>query len=181
MIGEIVVDDRIDKIQFECDLDRCLGACCTMPGSFGAPLLDSEIDIMKGLVPIVQQYLPEDHIDVIDHIGFYQGESGKYTTTCVDHRSCVFVFFDKNIARCALERAFLDHQSQWRKPLSCHLFPLRFDRYGTQRLRFEYIEECESGLRKGKINDTELTKYVRESLIRAFGEQWYDELISNDR
>jgi hypothetical protein len=176
---KVVVKDPIPQIKFACNTSVCQGACCTLPGGQGAPLLDEELVLIEQAFPIVKSYLPQQHIETIKQFGLFEGEPKAYTTMCIDNQACVFVFYDRGIARCAFEKAFLDGQLSWRKPLSCHLFPIRIDRGGiTLQIRYERIAECASALTKGEQENIYLSTFLKEPLIRTFGSSWYEEFQS---
>jgi hypothetical protein len=176
-IRQAVVDDRIAHIKFACDIKACKGACCTLPGGKGAPLLDSETRNIEEAYPIVKSMLPKEHLEAIARSGLHEGEPGSYTTTCYDNRACVFVFYEAGIARCAFERAFGEGKSQWRKPLSCHLFPIRIDDDTPKRLRYEWRGECEPALKRGSEERIFLADFLRDALIRTYGKEWYEEFV----
>lgn len=177
-IQNIDVDEAILRLQFACNLQVCKGGCCTLKGGKGAPLLDSELQEIKKAYPLIRPYLPPDHIETIEHFGLYEGWPGNYTTTCKNDKDCVFVYYEDTIAKCAFEYAFLKGITSWRKPLSCHLFPIRVDRGVTLRLRYERIAECDKALAHGKHHSIFLTQFLKEALIRSFGQTWYDEFDS---
>ena len=175
VIGEARIEERIAHQRFACDLIQCKGACCTLPGGRGAPLEDAEIHELEAAFPIVQKYLPERHRKQIALTGMYEGHPGNFATSCVDNRDCVFVFYDEGIARCALEKAFLNGEIQWRKPLSCHLFPIRISKGQVEEVRFEKISECTPAIADGKAKDIPLYEFLKEPLTRKFGKEWYDQ------
>ena len=94
---------------------------------------------------------------------------------CFNNRACVFVLYEEGIARCAFEKAFLEGRLKWRKPLSCHLFPIRIDRGMIHRLRYERISECDSALDCGEQKNIYLSDFLKEPLVRAFGSTWYED------
>ncbi len=162
------------SIRFECDLKACRGACCTMPGLYGAPLRSEEIPLIQDALPVVEKYLPERHREEIHRRGFRQGSEDHYTTVCVESRACVFVTYENDIALCAFEKAYAAGELSWRKPLSCHLFPLR-EKTGTPGdLRFERIPECQPALDLGEERGTPLIDFLRSALIRFLGDEGYD-------
>jgi hypothetical protein len=148
-----------------------------MPGGLGAPLLESEIVEIEGAFPAVRKYLNEKHLAVIEESGLVEKVYDGFVTPCVDHRACVYVTYDKEIAKCSFEKAFLNGETRWRKPISCHLFPIRVDRGRTQTIRFESITECEPALKRGAKEQFSLASFLKEPLIRAFGRRWYSELV----
>ncbi|MDE3057079.1 MAG: DUF3109 family protein [Bacteroidota bacterium] len=164
------------EINFVCDFAQCKGACCTMKGARGAPLADDEIDEMYKAFPAVKKYLSKEHLAVIGKNGMIQGDKGNYATQCVHEEACVFVYFENGIAKCSFEKAFLNGESKWRKPLSCHLFPFRQSSNGNRKVFFEYIRECEPALKRGTREKIPVYKFLKEALVRAYGEQPYKEL-----
>ncbi len=175
IVGEAVVEDAVLGAEFACDLAKCHGACCTLKGGRGAPLNDEEVEIIHRLYPAVERYLPEEHRAQIAREGMTEGEPGSFATVCLDGRACVFVYYEGPVAMCAFERAFLAGEIDWRKPISCHLFPIRI-RYGTPNVvRYEQIEECAPGRKAGRANGTRLHSFLRDPLERALGSSWYRE------
>lgn len=181
MPEHFLIDENIPKTEFACDLARCKGACCTMPGPRGAPLLDEEVAEIEKAYPVVKKYLSFRHKDLIEERGLIQGRSGDFTTQVVEQRACVFAIFENGIARCAFEKAFLNNEIQWRKPISCHLFPIRVSPGDPQRLRYEKIPECNAGVERGGREHIPLHGFLKESLQRAFGEEWYKEFLEQSR
>jgi hypothetical protein len=175
MLDNFLIDQNIPNTCFACDLQRCKGACCTMPGQRGAPLLDEEVEEIEKAYPTVRKYLSFRHKDTIEERGLIQGRKGDLTTQVVDRQACVFAIFENDIAKCSFEKAFLNHEISWRKPLSCHLFPIRVVTGSPERLRFEEIAECRPALEQGAKEQILLSDFLRSALTRAYGEQWYDE------
>lgn len=174
IIGEAVIEDQLGDEKFACDTGVCRGACCTLEGGRGAPLEDHEVEEIRKSFPAVRADLPGRSVHVIEERGFVEGKPGDYATPCVDGRECVYVTFDAGIARCSFERAYLAGRTGWRKPLSCHLFPIRVRRFGQQFLRYEQIEECAAGRCRGNREAIPLSDFLREPLIRTFGTAWYE-------
>jgi len=175
MIEQFLIDPAIAATQFACDLDQCKGACCTMPGHRGAPVLDKEVDEIEKAYPIVMKYLTFRHKDTIEERGLIQGRRGDYTTQVVDKRACVFAIFENGVAKCSFEKAFMNGEITWRKPISCHLFPIRVSHGEKEQLRFEFIAECRPALERGIKQSVPLWQFLRTSLTRAYGEAWYKE------
>ncbi|MBN1396885.1 MAG: DUF3109 family protein [Bacteroidetes bacterium] len=177
-VQNIYIEENIPDVKFSCNTAICKGACCTIAGGKGAPLLDEELIMIEQLFPIIKPYLSPEHIDAIIQSGLYEGVPGSYTTMCFNNRACVFVFYKDGIARCAFEKAFFEGKTVWQKPLSCHLFPIRIDSGMITRLRYEQISECDGALRSGLKNNIYLTSFLKEPLKRAFGSNWYEDLLS---
>jgi hypothetical protein len=178
LIGEAVVESTIPGAQFHCDLTACKGACCCLEGGRGAPLEDDEVLEIEKAYPAVRQYLAERSVAVIEERGVAEGSPGDFVTPCIDNRDCVYVYYDAEIARCGFERAYSAGLTDWRKPVSCHLFPIRIRRFGGDRLLFEPLEECAPGRQLGAIAGTPLHEFVKEPLIRIFGNVWYREFAA---
>jgi hypothetical protein len=181
LIQETMVESPLATTQFACDLNRCKGACCTIPGGRGAPLLDEEIDDIRTAFPRIKKYLSQEHLRAIEQVGLFEGAPGHYATSCVNDRACVFVTYENGIARCSFETAYLRGEIRWRKPLSCHLFPIRVDRERRTRLRYEFLTHCTPALERGEQEQISLAEFSRQALERAFGVAWYREFIDAAR
>jgi Fe-S-cluster containining protein len=175
VIGEISVDDSVAITKFACDLQQCKGACCTFAGGRGAPLRDDEVSEIEKAFPIVETMLPEEHREVIRRQGLIDGTAGNYATQCVDGKACVFVIYDDGIAKCSIERAFFENKIAWRKPISCHLFPIRIGRNGDE-IHYEHFSECAPALRKGERENIGVHLFAKDSLVREFGPEWTEQL-----
>jgi hypothetical protein len=177
-ILEIIADDELATTKFACDLNACHGACCTMPGGRGAPLDDAEVEQINAATPAALKYLPERNRKIIGERGAIEGTKGDYATRCIDRRDCVFVYYEGEVAKCAIERAHFNGETDFRKPISCHLFPIRVDDVlGGTYLRYERISECRPALERGKREDVPLYKFLKDALVRAFGSDVYAALV----
>lgn len=177
IIGEAVIDDAVGTASFCCDLKKCKGACCTLPGGRGAPLEDDEVLELQKAYPAARDYLSRRSIETIEALGMVEGAPGSYTTTCIGSRDCVFVYYEEDVAKCSLERAYEDGKTDWPKPLSCHLFPIRIRPFGKDFLRYEQIDECQSGREHGTQKRVLLHNFLGKALVRKFGTQWYDHFL----
>jgi hypothetical protein len=173
VIGEAVIEQDVAEATFCCDVGSCKGACCTLEGGRGAPLLDNEVAEIVEALPEVESLLTPRALEVIGRTGPVEGPVGDATTPCIDERECVYTWFDGDVARCAFERAYLEGRTAWRKPLSCHLFPLRIRRLGRDHLRYEQLRECAPGRLRGEREKILLHTFLQEPLTRTYGEQWY--------
>jgi len=181
VIGEVAIDEAIAYERFACDVVKCQGACCILPGGRGAPLGDDELIELERAFPIIEKYLPERHRKAIEHSGLFESRQGRYTTACVDNEDCVFVYYENRIARCSLEKAYHNGEIFWRKPLSCHLFPIRVLFNQTDILHYEKITECLPAVEQGCRKNILLHEYLKEPLIRKFGESWYSDFQTECR
>lgn len=172
-IDEVLVRSEITDTPFYCDLQKCKGACCTLESDYGAPVTEEEISEIQAILPVVKEYLPEKHIAEIDENGFYEFRDNELMLKSVNRKACVFVNYEGDIAKCGIEKAFNDGKTNFRKPLSCHLFPIRISDFGGKVLRYEEFSECKPALEKGKELNITIAEFCKESLTRLFGSKWY--------
>ena len=166
VIGEVVIEEQIVRERFACDVEQCKGACCTLPGGRGAPLMDDELGEIERAYPEAMKYLTRRHRDVIAGFGMFEGNPGSYTTACVGGRECVFVFFEQGVARCALETAFHRGETTFRKPISCQLFPLRIANDRGVTMGYEQISECRAGRIRGRREDIPLHAFLKDAIVQ---------------
>jgi len=169
---EYTIDRAILSANFACDLRQCKGACCTLPGGTGAPLLEEEIPMIERAYPAVKHLLPEKHVLTIEKHGLIGGRQNARWVQCIGDEACVFVRYEDGIAKCAIERAFYDGIFDWRKPQSCHLFPIRVSGRARNILRLESFIECSPAFERGDKEQIALVDFVEDALVRAFGEEF---------
>jgi hypothetical protein len=177
-INDVLVRDEIVEIPFSCDLKKCKGACCTLESELGAPVKKEEIEEIEKILPVIKKYLIQKNIDEIEKNGFYEMKDGEILITIVNNHDCVFSFYDNTIAKCAIERAYFDGKVEFRKPISCHLFPIRVTDFSGDVLRYEKFSECAPALEKGKEENITIVEFCKDSLIRLYGEDWYNKLMN---
>lgn len=176
-IGNTLVSlDLIEK-HFVCNLARCKGACC-VHGDSGAPLEDEEIKELEDAFPTVKSYLRPESIRTIEEKGKWQVDSdGDKVTTLIEGKECAFVIFEKGVATCAIEKAYNDGKINFRKPVSCHLYPVRLTVYSSYiAVNYHQWEICRPALKSGSKLGVPLFVFLKDALIRKFGNQWYSEL-----
>ena len=129
-LGKTIVSEDIIKKDFMCNLSACKGACC-IDGDAGAPLDKNETEILEKIYPKVKPFLRKEGIEAIENQGtFTKSEDGKLETPLIDGTDCAYVIFDeKNIALCAIEEAYNQGEIDFKKPVSCHLYPVRVKEY----------------------------------------------------
>lgn len=175
VIGEVLIEEQIAGARFACDLQRCKGACCTLPGGRGAPLSDDEVARIEDAYPYALKHLSQPHREFIEEIGMVEGAPGSYATACIDDKECVFVFYEDGVARCSLEKAFDDGETSFRKPNSCFLFPIRVSENGRIDMRYEKIPECLGARQRGVRDDIPLSEFLKDALVQRLGAAWYRE------
>jgi len=179
----IQVEDKIISMdvfekQFVCDLNVCKGACC-VEGDSGAPLLKEEKYILKDIYKKVKPYMRKQGIIEIENQGVavYDSE-GDLTTPLINNRECAFVTYENGISKCTIEKAYLDGETEFKKPISCHLFPIRIKEYRDfDAVHYEEIKICKSACECGSKLKIPIYTFLKEPLIRKYGEDWYKELL----
>lgn len=173
----IISFDVLDE-QFVCDLAACKGACC-VEGDAGAPLLESEIDTLEELVPLIIDELPPASQEVIRRQGvFYFDQENEPVVSIVYGRECVFAYTDeRGIWKCAVEKAYREGKTGFIKPVSCHLYPVRVKQYESFRaVNYHRWKICECAVDQGNRLKVPVYKFLKEPLVRAFGNEWYTQL-----
>jgi len=177
-LGKTIVSEDIIKKDFVCNLSACKGACC-VDGDAGAPLDKDEAKILEEIYPNVKPFLRKEGIEAIEHQGKYViTEEGEYETPLINGADCAYVFFDdKKTALCAIEEAYNQGEIKWKKPVSCHLYPVRVKDYSEfSAVNYHEWQICDDACVLGKELQVPIYKFVKEALIRKFGLDWYEEL-----
>jgi len=177
-IGKTIVSEEIIENDFVCNLSACKGACC-IDGEAGAPLEESETEILKEIYPAVKPFLRKEGIRAIEEHGpFVKGIDGDWETPLINGGECAYVIFDKKgVALCAIEEAYNQGEVTWKKPVSCHLYPVRVKQYVEfAAVNYHKWYICDDACTLGKELSVPVYKFVKQALIRKFGEAWYQEL-----
>ncbi|MEY8849737.1 DUF3109 family protein [Psychroserpens sp. XS_ASV72] len=177
-LGKTIVSEDIIEKDFICNLSACKGACC-VDGDAGAPLEAKEAKILEDIYPKVKPFLREKGIKAIEEQGTYiKTTYGELETPLIDGAECAYVIFDEhNTALCGIEEAYNQGEVTWKKPLSCHLYPIRIKGYSEfSAVNYEKWEICDDACTLGKELQVPVYKFVKEALIRKFGEDWYAQL-----
>jgi Protein of unknown function (DUF3109) len=180
-IDKILVSDDVVESQFVCDLNKCKGGCCD-EGDAGAPITGEECDIIADIFEKVRPYLTKDGCEEIERTGLYRYDKEfGWVTPTVNGRICAFGVRDQNgIIKCAFEQAYDDGVVQWKKPISCHLFPIkttksRYDEY--EMVNYEPREKlCNPACALGKQLRVPAYVFLKEALVRKFGNDFYQAL-----
>lgn len=178
----LVSEDLLDK-KFVCDLGACKGECC-VAGDSGAPLEEEELSILEEIFPLVKPYMNEEGINTIEEQGMYLVDyDGDFVTPLVDgHKHCAFTIFPNGIASCAIEKAYNEKKISFKKPISCHLYPVRINKYKEfTAVNYHTWDVCKPARQCGKKLDVKVYKFLKEPLIRKFGEKWYESLVIADK
>lgn len=178
LIDETCVSDDVAEKFFVCNLDKCKGACC-VEGDLGAPLEESELAVMEEIYEAVKPYLTEEGIAAIEKQGKYIKDwEGDYSTTTIDERECAYAIYDeKRVLKCGIEQAYNDGKIGFKKPISCHLYPIRITKYEHYHaINYDRWGICNPACDLGEALGVPVYKFLKEPLIRAYGASWYSQL-----
>lgn len=183
-IDDILISDQVVEEQFVCDLNKCKGGCC-VDGDAGAPLENDELKELNAVYHAVMPYLSEEAKNIIEKNGkyVYDKEFGWVTLT-VSNGMCAYGLVDeKGIVKCAIEQAYADGKISWKKPLSCHLFPVRIKKTKKGELvNYEPREDlCAAACKLGKKLKIPVYQFLKEPLIRKYGKEFYNALAATAR
>ncbi|MDD4190698.1 MAG: DUF3109 family protein [Mangrovibacterium sp.] len=177
-IGETIVSFDVLEEYFLCDLMKCRGGCC-VEGDSGAPLTEEEAAAIEELYPLVEPFMTSEGKSVVAMQGTSMiDRDGDRVTPLVNNRECAFTFKDEHgITKCAIEKAFLDGKVHFRKPLSCHLFPVRITAYPRfDAVNYQRLSICKPGRVCGKAQKLPLYQFLKEPLTRKYGAEWFEQL-----
>ena len=177
-IGDAIISFDVFEKHFLCDLMACKGACC-VEGDSGAPLTEGEAGLIEKYYPRFEKLLSPEHKNEVQQQGYSVIDSdGDLVTPLFNNKECAYTYTDTNgITKCAIERAFLDGEIDFRKPVSCHLFPIRITSYDDfDAVNYQQLDICKPGRACGAQQKLPLFKFLKEPLIRKYGEEWYNEL-----
>jgi hypothetical protein len=178
IINETLVSEEILEEKFVCDLTACKGECC-VAGESGAPLEKEEIALLEAVYPKVKPYMDKAGVKAVKEQGVYViDEDGDYTTPLIEGKQCAFVVFDpQGIATCAIEKAHKDGKIDYKKPISCHLYPIRINKTKTyEALNYHRWSVCKPACACGSKLNVPVYKFLKDPLIRKYGTEWYEEL-----
>jgi len=177
-LGKTIISEDILDNHFVCNIDACKGECC-VAGEAGAPVTKEETAILKKMFPKIKPYLRKVGIDAIEKQGIYTTNPiGDFETTLVNGKECAYATFDSNqVAMCGIEAAYNDGKIDFQKPISCHLYPIRINEYKQlTAINYHSWPICNDACSLGDKLKVPTYKFVKDALIRKFGEDWYDEL-----
>ena len=178
-VGDVILSTDILTECFCCDLDACGGICC-VEGDAGAPLPLDEVGELENVLDEVWPDLSAAAQAVIDQQGVaYTDRDGDLVTSIVNGKDCVFTCYnEKGCCFCATEKAFREGRTSWCKPISCYLYPIREKRFagGLIGLNYHRWNVCSEAVKRGRELNLPVYKFLRDPLIKRFGEEWYKEL-----
>ena len=177
-VGKVLLSTEIVTEYFCCDLSACHGQCC-VDGESGAPLTLDEAAELERLLPTIEDSLSAEARKVIADQGVaYVDVEGDLVTSIVNGQDCVFTCYEDGCCLCAAERAYREQLTDWCKPISCALYPIREKRLSNDYVGLNYHRwnVCDPARRKGQELRLPLYRFLKSPLTRRFGEAWYKEL-----
>jgi Protein of unknown function (DUF3109) len=181
IIQEILVSDEVIKQHFLCNLTACKGACC-WEGDFGAPLEDAEREILDKEYEAIKPFLTEAGKAVIEQEGKYSWyeEPKEFGTPLIQKAACAYMTYNElGIAQCGIEQAHKAGATNFLKPISCHLYPIRVNKdeaLGFEALNYDRWDICKAACSLGKKEKLPLYRFVKNAIIRKYGADFYEEL-----
>ncbi len=175
--GKIVSTDILTE-PFLCDLAACKGMCC-VEGNSGAPLEADEMELLQREFNAYRPYMTPEGISAVEKQGFgVLDDDEEWTTTLVNEAECAYSYKENNVTLCAIEKAWKHGETEFRKPVSCHLYPIRVAKFsnGSQGLNYHRWSVCAPARELGKQKGVPVYKALREPIERAFGKEFYKQL-----
>lgn len=177
----LVTLDVVERF-FSCDLDSCLGQCC-IDGDAGAPLTSTEEEKIKEILPLIwDDLLPRAKQEIEQNGISYLDPDGELVTQILDNSNCVFsCYAPGGMCICAIEKAYREGKIDFMKPISCALYPLRLKTLsnGSVAVNYHRWKICKSAEVMGRSKGIRVYQFLKEPLIRRFGQEWYNELVAN--
>jgi hypothetical protein len=176
-LGKTIVSESILEKEFVCNLAACKGACC-VDGDAGAPLNETETKILEEIFPKIKPFLRKEGIATIESQGSWtKNKDNELETPLIDAKDCAYVIFDGKTALCGIEQAYNQGVIDWKKPISCHLYPVRVKDFTEfAAVNYDVWDICDDACTLGKELQVPVYVFVKEALIRRFGTDWYMEL-----
>ena len=173
-----IISRSLFEKEFACNLISCKGLCC-VEGDSGAPITKKEENIINNKLDKIIPYMSKKGAAVIKKYGVSVIDSdGDLTTSLVNDRECAFSFLENGITKCSIEKANLKESIDFRKPISCHLFPIRITNYDEfEAINYESIKICQSACEFGEKQKIPLYVFLKEALIRKYGLKFYDKIL----
>jgi hypothetical protein len=184
----IQIDDKLISLDlferhFICDLPKCKGGCC-VEGESGAPLEDEEVAILESIFPVIKSELSEKALEEIEKKGVWEvDDEGDKVTPIINGKECVYTYFDeKGVCKCTIEKAYNEGLIDFKKPVSCHLYPIRVTKYNDfEALNYHQWHVCGPARVLGKSKGVPVFSFLKEALIRKYGEAFYKEMEEADK
>lgn len=177
-IGQTLISEDLLEKEFVCNLSACKGACC-VEGDSGAPLLEQETKVLESIRETLKPYLRPEGNAALDEQGAWMKDSdGDLVTPLVNDAECAYVVFSEDGSTwCGIEKAWKEGVVDFRKPVSCHLYPVRIKTYSSfEAVNYDKWDICADACTLGEELSVPVYRFAREALVRRYGQKWFDEL-----
>ncbi|WP_121964480.1 DUF3109 family protein [Myroides sp. N17-2] len=176
-IGKTIVSEDVLEKEFVCNLSACKGECC-IDGDAGAPVEDGEVEILRSVYDKVKPFLRPEGIAAIEEQGTsVYGDDEEYETPLIEGGECAYVIYENEMALCGIEKAYNEGLIDWKKPISCHLYPIRIKQFSSfEAVNYHKWHICSDACTLGQELSVPVYKFLKAPLIRKYGEDWYKEL-----
>ncbi len=176
-IDRAILSTGIFHIKFACNINKCKGACC-VHGDSGAPLDEYETIILKNIFPSIKPLMRKEGIESVENQGVFIIDSdGDMVTPLVNGRECCYSIFKNGMSYCVFEIAYALNLTDFKKPLSCHLYPIRITKYSDfEAVNYHEWDICKPALTEGEKYNISLILFLKEPLSRKYGNEWYEKL-----
>lgn len=178
LIEQTIVSEDVLEKEFACALDKCKGACC-VEGDSGAPLEWKETAILESIYESVKPYMTQAGKEAVELYGTWLIDSEGDLVTPLIHgvKECAYTYFENGTALCAIERAHREGKTDFKKPISCHLYPVRITKYDTyDAVNYDRWNICSPACTNGRQLGAPVFEFVKQALIRKYGTEWYEQL-----
>jgi len=176
-IDQTIISLDLIEEKFACDLPKCKGMCCFF-GDSGAPLEPGEVNILTNIYPKVKPYLRKEGIEAIEKSGpAIIDDDGDHVTPLIEDKECAYTYLEGDIYKCAIERAFIEKKTGFRKPVSCCIFPVRIKKYKNfEGVNYEKWDICKPARELGAKLNIPVYRFLKDPLKRKYGKKWYKKL-----
>lgn len=181
-IGNTLIDEEIAESFFVCDLSKCKGGCC-QAGELGAPLKEAEAQQINKDIDKITPLLPQKNREYLQSNKPTECTENTWRTPSLDNGQCVYAIHKDNILTCSIELAHKENRIEFNKPISCHLYPIRNKKYEIEGENYELLfyhhwKICNPACQLGQELNIPLYVFLKDALIRAYGESWYQKLLT---
>jgi hypothetical protein len=176
VVGDVLVSEELLETHFVCDLASCKGQCC-VSGDAGAPLNEEEASLLEEELEQISPFLSQEGLEALKPEGPYTFDpDGDLVTPLVKGRQCAYTVFESNgTASCGIEKAWKAGKTPFRKPVSCHLYPIRVLQLpGMEALNYHNWDICKPACKCGESLQVPVYRFLKDALVRKYGSAWYD-------
>lgn len=176
-IENTLVSDEVLREAFVCDLQKCKGECC-VAGDAGAPLEKDELQVLSDIFTAVSPFLSEEGVKSILEQGVYViDEEGDYVTPLINGGECAYTVFENGVATCGIEKAYNAGAVSFKKPISCHLYPIRISSHeGFDAVNYHQWEVCSDACKLGKQLQVPVYRFLKDPITRKYGAAYFEQL-----